>query len=454
MCWFFERGFMMGSSYRVKTLVKAGVSLVVLALLSALIFFSAGRKKASQKSIQETLLVDFSKTEVLRLQLEHQGMTTVLEPNGVDFQGLPAWRMIKPVQAEGDGITINSLLTRLSCLDAIHRLDVSQQASLAAYGLDPPLLSWTVTRKHKTPLKLLLGQKSPQGDSRYVKLGGNPQIFLVEQFQVHPLIQTSFDLREKRLVPWAATRINRLSLQFAGQIELRYLQKQWRLVKPVKARADQERVRKIIASFLRLKAASFKKEKIQALTQRWQATLKWPAHHRLDLVGLSGKEDRQYVRAQPNGVLVLVSKGLDTRHWSVSALRSRKVLSFKESSISRIKISSDDALIVLEKFVGSGWKMISPLAIDVLQEKVQLLLRGLLALRVKSFAPHSALTNPSFNLSLFDGNGRELGEVQVGKRNSDRLLVKGSGLDSCVWVLADSVFSLPITVDEFRREKP
>src|SRR2546428_13056793 len=121
-----------------KQTTKTLVGLLVLLLLAggiAGLALWAGKdeqKKAEAKEKSEKLF-DFDKAHVKELRLSKDGQLAVRLTKGDK-----AWKLVQPVEAEGDDSAVDSLLTSLSALK--QKKDLAEEKDLKAYGLDQPQL--------------------------------------------------------------------------------------------------------------------------------------------------------------------------------------------------------------------------------------------------------------------------------------------------------------------------
>src|SRR5438309_759181 len=121
-----------------KQTTKTLVGLLVLLLLAggiAGLALWAGKdeqKKAEAKEKSEKLF-DFDKAHVKELRLSKEGQLAMRLTKSEK-----AWKLVQPVEAEGDDSAVDSLLTSLSALK--QKKDLAEEKDLKAYGLDQPKL--------------------------------------------------------------------------------------------------------------------------------------------------------------------------------------------------------------------------------------------------------------------------------------------------------------------------
>ena len=135
---------------------------------------------------KDRTLFDFNKGDVTHLTIKSEAEEIDLQ---LDAEG--KWQMLKPVAFAAKKTDVESLLETLSTLKAD---DFAAGKDLAAYGLDVPKSSITVTLNDGSTKALLIG-KEEEG-KHYVRNKDKDIIFTLYKSRINQLIKKSDDLKD------------------------------------------------------------------------------------------------------------------------------------------------------------------------------------------------------------------------------------------------------------------
>jgi hypothetical protein len=137
-------------------------------------------------------------------------------------------------------------------------------------------------------------------------------------------------------------------------------------------------------------------------------------------------------------------------------------MEFNPASVFRIKFSSDEELVVLEKrTTGSGekrsWELVSPRAARANNARVEGFLQTLGQLKASAFLPRAkhddlsvyGLGSPLRTLTLYDQNDREINRLMVGTARKEGVAAMGGSLDRICLVPAIQVEKLALRAADF-----
>lgn len=167
-----------------------------------------------------------------------------------------AWKMVEPTPTDADQNEASSLATAIAGLEMNRTID-DNAANLAEYGLAKPGITLEFKAQGNLTGKLALGDKTAtQGDMYAVKDGGK-KVFLVAAFQESTFNRKPFDLRDKKILKFDRDKADALSMtRGADSIELARSGSEWKVAKPVAARADYSSVEGLLT---RLSTSSMSK---------------------------------------------------------------------------------------------------------------------------------------------------------------------------------------------------
>ncbi len=158
-----------------------------------------------------------------------------------------AWRLLEPVQAAADSTEMSSIVNSLASID-IQRVVDENAANVSQYGLEPAHVTVSFRAKGETePRRLLLGEKTPAGSDVYAMRPGSRRVFLVSSFLETTVNKEAFALRDRRVLTFDRDKADGLELASgATVVQLAKNGTDWRLLKPIAARADFGQVESIV----------------------------------------------------------------------------------------------------------------------------------------------------------------------------------------------------------------
>ncbi len=478
-------------TYRTRTLLKVSVGLVMVGVMALFAYFGMYRQeKNSKREKQEAkLALNLMKEKVVKVELvTPKSPPCVVERRAPDNTGLPTWHMLAPVETEADSITINSLLGVLERMDAERRIDIPEDDPLEKFGLAKPRLRWIVFLEDGSKKELMVGKRSQFDNQLYVMVAGQGKVLLVKGYLEESLMKTTFDLRQKRLLRFESSRVKGIVISKSGgesrkrgEIELLKRNGRWMIVKPLKARADEKEVQKIINDLENVRAKAFPsgdaglspyglEPPLLRVTVEMDKSKKDKAAGSFDLEMGYGtlKSNKEMVFARlsnPPGPLARISTyHLHVLDTGVEHLRFRKLLDLDISDVARIKIDGKGGLRVLERSDAINdedghtekngrdytWSFVSPVAKPAKTYKVQSVLSALSKLKATRIGPEAdekslkkhGLDSPEETVTLFDEDGKVLGSLKIASSGKDGTWVLGDARKNICLVPSGTFSSL------------
>lgn len=222
-------------------------------LLGAYVYFFELPKGDAGKSGQ---LLNFKADDVESLTLRYPDQEVQLksDPSG-------KWKMTNPLQASADDSTVMRILTALSASEIKRTVvDEATPEDLKNFGLDKPKVKVSINlRRGGTLVSLLVGSKTPVGDSTYVKRETEPSVLLTDGQLSSSLERKLYDFRDKRIVDLKEEDVKQIALKSADKgFVLAKEGEEWFLDQPKSSiRADQVEVKRLLASLSNLFARDF-----------------------------------------------------------------------------------------------------------------------------------------------------------------------------------------------------
>jgi hypothetical protein len=174
-----------------KTYVAVGLA----AALGAYLWFVERKReiKPDTPAKEKVFTLDKSKVEELSVAAAGADELRVVKEG-------ENWRLAAPIQAAADKSEVESLLTSLEGLEA-EEVVSETPGDLAPFGLATPRTAVSVRVQGATePVKLLLGEKTPDGGALYAKRATQPRVFTVASYLENTFAKKPTDLRDRDLL--------------------------------------------------------------------------------------------------------------------------------------------------------------------------------------------------------------------------------------------------------------
>jgi uncharacterized surface protein with fasciclin (FAS1) repeats len=149
------------------------------------------------------------------------------------------WTLVEPVKAPADAGELSTITGALATLD-VQRVVDEKPSDLKPFGLDPARLEIAFRKKGDQAVhRVLIGDKTPTGGELYAKLPDAPRVFLVSSYLDSTLNKNTFALRDKRVLTFERDKVDGLEIA-SGPTVMQFAKtgSEWKMVKPVQARAD------------------------------------------------------------------------------------------------------------------------------------------------------------------------------------------------------------------------
>jgi uncharacterized membrane protein len=209
---------------------------VVLAGLVGYIYFVDSKTEPNAAAAKEKAFgtATFTSDDVEEVTLKSaDGETSKLQKDS------GKWTLVDPVKAPADAGELSTITGALATLD-VQRVVDEKPADLKPFGLDPPRLEVGFKKKgDQAERRVLIGEKTPTGGELYAKLPDSPRVFLVSSYLDSTLNKNTFALRDKRVLNFERDKVDGFEVA-SGATTMQFVKSgsEWKMVKPVAARAD------------------------------------------------------------------------------------------------------------------------------------------------------------------------------------------------------------------------
>ena len=168
------------------------------------------------------------------------------------------WQIVEPLVFAGDEFALDGMASALAQIasEAVYE----DPRSPEVYGLDDEsreVRFGAGGAEHA----LRTGDKTPMGGNSYASVVGEKPVYAVPSFRVNALRKAFDDLRDKRILHFDSSAVERLSASWPdGRVELVRREGEWRLSAPVEGGADADTVQDLLSDLSFLRASGFEDE--------------------------------------------------------------------------------------------------------------------------------------------------------------------------------------------------
>jgi Domain of unknown function (DUF4340) len=213
---------------------KTTLALVlVLAGLGAYIYFVDSKKPvgdpAKEKAFTGVTLEDI---EELEIKSESGERSRVRKSDG-------QWRLVEPVAADADQGELTAIANALPDLE-IQRVVEENPPDLKRYGLEMPRIEVGFRKKGSKDFnRLKIGDRTPTGNELYAQTPDSKRVILLGSSIDGTFNKPTFALRDKSVLQFERDKVTSLELSSkSGDMQFVKSGTEWRIVKPIAARAD------------------------------------------------------------------------------------------------------------------------------------------------------------------------------------------------------------------------
>jgi Domain of unknown function (DUF4340) len=161
------------------------------------------------------------------------------------------WRLETPIKDQADGALMESLLSDLENWQKDGTIPAKEidadKSKLAEYGLNNPKLKLKLLG-HDRPPEILFGKDAAMEGRMYVRFQNSKETFLARQSVKKDIDKKPEEFRDRKLTDLSTSQVRRVVLKTpAGEMELEKKDAHWNILKPLRARADDQKVNDLIS---------------------------------------------------------------------------------------------------------------------------------------------------------------------------------------------------------------
>jgi len=408
------------------------VLLVVLIGLGGYIYFT-GAKPADTSAKHDKVFagVDADKVNELKVKSEAGDVTSLKKDGG-------AWKIVAPVTASASDADAQGIANALGGIE-IDRVVEDNPADLKDYVLAQPRIDIEFKSSDGKPSgHLRIGNKTVTGGNVYALRNDDKRVLLVADYQQAALNKSTFDLRDKSLVKLERDKVDGLDVTVDGKpIEMAKSNGDWRLIKPVAARADLSAVEGLVGKIegAQMKSvvsaepepADLKKYGLDkpAVT----VDVRLGTNHAALMIGGKAPDGTYYARTSARPDVYTVDAPLaDDLKKPADDYRRRDVFEFRAFNATRVDITRNGQTVSFERVKSDAkdqpdkWRRLAPTAGEPDRQKVQDFLAGLADIRATSFVDAKTKTGldaPAMTVVAKYDEGKKEERVIFGKNGND-----------------------------------
>jgi hypothetical protein len=224
------------------TLVLAAIAVAVFAYFK---FFEIKQPSTEEAKRQAQNVVKFDRTKI-------DGVIIQNGDEKIEIRRREGkWRLETPIKDQADSSLVENLFSDLENWQKDATISAKEidadKSKLNEYGLNKPKLRLKLTGQERPP-EILFGKDAALEGKMYVRFEDSKETFLAGQSIKKDVDKKPEEFRDRKLTDLTTTQVSRLTLKTpAGEMELQKKGDHWDIMKPLRARADEQKVRDLIA---------------------------------------------------------------------------------------------------------------------------------------------------------------------------------------------------------------
>src|SRR5438034_1929536 len=171
------------------------------------------------------------------------------------------WRLETPITDQADGALVENLLSDLETWQKEGTIPAkaieADKSKLTEYGLNNPKLKLRLLGQGR-PQEILFGKDAALEGRMYVRVQNSKETYLATQSVRKDIDKKPEEFRDKKLTDVATAQVRRITLKTpAGEMEMEKKGDHWDILKPLRARADDQKVGDLIAQITTARIQQF-----------------------------------------------------------------------------------------------------------------------------------------------------------------------------------------------------
>jgi Domain of unknown function (DUF4340) len=349
------------------------------------------------------------------------------------------WRLETPVKDQADSSVVDNLLSDLESWQKQNTIPGKEidadKGKLAEFGLNKPKLRLKLSGGADAPPEIWFGKDAAFEGKMYVRFENSKDTFVVPQTIKKDIEKKADEFRDKKLTDLTATQVSKLVLKTAaGEMELQKKSDHWEIVKPMQARADDQKVGDLIAQITTARIDQFVAEDRGDLhpyglaEPRGSVTLFGADDKTGQMLQIGSvpekNQDQIYVRFTPrNFVYTLTKKTESILDAKPNDLRDRHLVRFDRNILDRLTIEAPGKAKVVLARKNDAWTIASRNNTPANTSEANRLIDTLANEQVTKFVedvasnlPKYGLDKPQLQITLSSFASENTAETKAGDR--------------------------------------
>ena len=381
--------------------------LLVVAVGAFIRFYESKRPNTEEASRRAQNVINFDRDKIEGIVIQNGDER--IELKRVDKK----WRLESPVKDLADSSVVESLLFDLEDWKKEATITGKEMEAdknkMADYGLTKAKLRLKLLGPQAPP-EILFGNNAALENRIYVRFENAKNAFLATENIKNAILKKPEDFRDRKLTDTIATQITRVALKTpAGEMELQKQGEHWQILKPLRVRADDQKVNDLLAQITTSRIQQFVADDRGDLhpyglaEPRGTVTIFTADDKQGQLLQIGGvpekAKDQVYVRfTSRNFVYTLPKKIEEVLNTRPNDLRDRHLVRFDENQLDRITIDAPgkDKTVLVRK--GEVWTIANRNNIAANAGEVRRLIDLIAAEQVTKFVEDVASDLPRYGL--------------------------------------------------------
>jgi hypothetical protein len=376
--------------------LRTTLTLLVIAIGLGIFIWVLDRRSPSTREKQTGYVVDLDRNDVIDLEITNESAKTVLHKTAA------GWQITSPVNDRADARVVDSLLDHIQFLrrdDTISRLGKKEekQKLLKEFGLLKPHLKliWYTKNRHSA---IEFGADTAVEGTCYIRTEGSDTVFVTGNELKNLVLKRSDAFRDHQITPFLTSQIDRVIVrQTAGEIELVRQVNGWQIVRPIKARADDDTVNAALEKINATPILDFAETSKIPNTETEnpsRSIFLFSGEEKTEIfcgAPVPNQPDKIYLRVASRPSLLLVSdsfvQAIDVKP---NQLRDRRIARLNSDIIDRIRIDQSGLAGVLLARHEDHWEIVSEQNAPANPEVINRLIATLNGTDVQEFVSDTA----------------------------------------------------------------
>src|SRR5947207_4542663 len=323
------------------------------------------------------------------------------------------WRLETPIKDQADGSLIENLLSDLENWQKDATISAKEietdKSRLNEYGLSKPKLRLKLLGQDRPP-EIFFGKDAALEGRMYVRLGDSKETFLASQTVKKDVEKKPEEFRDRKLTDLSTAQVSRIVLKSpVGEMELEKRNDHWEILKPLRARGEDQKIADLIAQVTTAQIQQFVADDHGDLhpfglaEPRGAITLftKDDKQGQLLQIGaISQKEkDQVYMRSASRGFVYTLPKKIEeVLNTKPDNLRDRHLVRIDTNILDRITIDAPGKGKIVLARKNQNWTIASHKNVSANSGEVRRLIDTLQNEQVTKFVEDVASNLPKYGL--------------------------------------------------------